>query len=108
MNRNCTAVFADNVSIAVGTVAAAAELLRAIPDDLSVIAMHDVPLASHVVPPLTAVKTPLSQLGARSVDVLHAILTKGDAPHLSIVRNPAPIVVQRLSTAPPPGDRRHH
>ncbi len=96
-----TAVFADNVSLAIGTVAAAGRLGISVPTDLSVIAMHDVPLASHVLPALTAVRTPLAEMGAASVDVLRTMLEGSTPDPLTIVRDPAPFVIERGSTAPP-------
>ena len=98
---DATAVFADNVSLAVGALAATGRLGISVPEDLSLMAMHDVALARHVNPPLTAVRTPLSEMGAASVDVLRVMLEGGEPEPLTVIREPAPVVVERASTARP-------
>lgn len=101
-NPACTAVFTDNVSLAVGALAAASDLGLSVPHDLSVVAMHDVPLAAHAIPRLTAVKTPLAKMGSASFDVLRAILQGGAPEPLTVVSRPAPFVVERASSTRPP------
>ena len=48
-----------------------------VPDDLSIIAFHDSPIAGYLDPPLTTVQMPLRELGERAVDQLLRLL-KGD------------------------------
>ena len=65
-----TAVLVANVASAVGALRAAYALGLSVPADVSVIAIHDMPLASHLVPALTTVRMPLSELGCRAIELL--------------------------------------
>jgi LacI family transcriptional regulator len=65
-----TAALVANVASAVGALHAACALGLSVPADVSVIAIHDMPLASHLVPVLTTVRMPLSELGRRAIELL--------------------------------------
>jgi LacI family transcriptional regulator len=93
-----TAVLVANVASAVGALHAAHALGLSVPADVSVIAIHDMPLASHLVPALTTVRMPLSELGRRAIDLL-ATREPGD-DITEIVTEPVDVIV-RESTAPP-------
>jgi LacI family transcriptional regulator len=93
-----TAVFVANVASAVGALHAVHARGLAVPADLSVVAIHDMPLASHLVPALTTVRMPLEELGRRALELL---ATRGpEDPITEIVTEPVELVV-RDSTAPP-------
>ena len=62
-----TAVVVASVVSAIGVLAKARELGIAVPADLSVVAVHDIPLADYLSPPLTVVKMPLAELGREAV-----------------------------------------
>jgi LacI family transcriptional regulator len=94
-----TAVLVANVASAVGALHAAHAHGLSVPADISVIAIHDMPLASHLVPALTTVRMPLSDLGARAIELLST--SKPDDDITEIVTNPVEIIV-RESTAVPP------
>ncbi|MCU1487058.1 MAG: LacI family transcriptional regulator [Actinomycetia bacterium] len=96
-----TAVFADNVSLAIGVCSAARGLGLSVPADLSVLAMHDVPLAVHVTPSLTAIATPLEELGATAFTLLHEMIAGKEPAAVTVVDGPAPRLIRRDSTAPP-------
>lgn len=68
--RAPTAVFASTVTLALGVLRAGHEAGVALPDDLSVIALHDTPLADFTQPPLTTVAMPLEELGAAALRIL--------------------------------------
>jgi LacI family transcriptional regulator len=73
---------------------------RRIPEDISLISVHDVWFARHLNPPLSAVSLPVGHLGAVAVSVLIDQITtpsEGD----TVVTDPAPQVLSRRSTAPP-------
>ncbi|HEY4463118.1 MAG TPA: LacI family DNA-binding transcriptional regulator [Streptosporangiaceae bacterium] len=93
-----TAVLVANVASAVGALHAAYALGRSVPSDVSVIAIHDMPLASHLVPALTTVRMPLSELGRRSIELLATTAPTDDITE--IVTDPVDVIV-RESTAPP-------
>lgn len=94
--RRPTAVFAANVVIAIGVLAAAARLGIRVPEELSVIGLHDMWFAEHTSPPLSTVEMPLQQLGETAVHEL-ARLLEGAGPSAVMLRSPAPRLVSRAS-----------
>ncbi|MDT7608082.1 MAG: LacI family transcriptional regulator [Pseudonocardiales bacterium] len=93
-----TAVFVANVASAVGALHASHALGLSVPGDISVVAIHDMPLASHLVPALTTVRMPLEELGRRALELLarHG----PDDTIAEVVTEPVELVV-RASTGPP-------
>src|SRR5262249_39783611 len=65
-----TAVFVANVLLAFGVISAARDRSLRVPEDISVVALHDFPIAEFFTPPLTTVAMPLAELGAAGVDML--------------------------------------
>ena len=94
-----TAVFVSNINQAVGAFAAARDLGRAIPADVSVVGYDDDPLADYLDAPLTTIRMPLTELGATAVAALIAQL-HGE-PAVDVVVGTAPQLVMRASTGPP-------
>lgn len=93
-----TALYASTISQAVGVFHVAWERDLRVPDDLSVIAYDDMPLADFLRPPLTTVRMPLGELGAAAVDALLDQLLGGDPNDVTV--DTAPQIVVRHSTAP--------
>jgi LacI family transcriptional regulator len=96
-----TAVFVANVASAVGALHAIHDRGLSVPRDISVIAVHDMPLASHLVPALTTVRMPLEQLGHRALQLLAQ--REPTEPITETVTEPVELIV-RQSTAPPNQD----
>ncbi|HQJ34823.1 MAG TPA: LacI family DNA-binding transcriptional regulator [Rhodoglobus sp.] len=97
-----TAVASASLAAAVGAMAAARDRGISIPDQLSVTAFHDAPIANYLSPPLTTVAMPLTQVGREAVLMLDRRLRgEGGASHLT-VREPAPQIIRRRSVGPPP------
>jgi LacI family transcriptional regulator len=96
--RRPTAIFVANVASAIGVLTAVRQLGLSVPDDVSVVAVHDLPLADHLVPALTTVRMPLRRLGARAVELL--LGTDPREPVAEVVREPIELVI-RSSTARP-------
>ncbi|MRX43291.1 LacI family DNA-binding transcriptional regulator [Agromyces kandeliae] len=95
-----TAIVVANVNAAHGALLEARRLGLGVPQDLSIVAMHDAWTAANAWPPLTTVRMPLAELGRRAVeDLLQRIETGVLADH--VVREPAPELVIRESTAAP-------
>jgi LacI family transcriptional regulator len=69
-----------------------------IPSDVSVVAIHDLPLAAYLDPPLTTVRMPLEELGRRGVELL---ATLGSDQAITEVLQGAIELVVRGSAAPP-------
>lgn len=97
--RPPTAVFVANMASAIGALDTLHRQGLAVPDEVSVVAVHDLPLAEHLVPALTTVRMPLRQLGARAVQSL--LSTDPDASIEEVVGEPTELVV-RESTGPVP------
>jgi LacI family transcriptional regulator len=65
-----SAIFAGNDLMALGAMQAAWEAGLRVPEDLAIVGFDDIPLASCLVPPLTTVAQPVSQMGRVAVDIL--------------------------------------
>jgi LacI family transcriptional regulator len=69
-----TAIFAASDEMAVTTIEVALELGLRVPEELSVVGFDDSPIAAFAKVPLTTVSQPLSEVGERSVEVLHSLI----------------------------------
>lgn len=101
-----TAVFAANVASAIGCLHGAAEVGFDVPGDLSVVAMHDMPLAKYLRPSLTTVTLPLEELGRRGLELL---ATQPPRARIELTVTGDVRLIKRASTARvrgAPGDRR--
>ncbi len=99
--RRPTAVVVANINAAMGALLGARELGLLVPDQLSVVAIHDAWVADHSWPPLTTIKMPQYALGQEAVRLLHLRL-KGEKAANVTVDDPGPVVIARSSTAVPP------
>ncbi|WP_129784025.1 LacI family DNA-binding transcriptional regulator [Promicromonospora panici] len=93
-----TAVFAANDEMAVGLIHGLHDKGFDVPNDLSVVGFDDVPLARHVLPPLTTIRQNFHALGVAVVEMLRAAIEEREIP--AFTRIPTEIVT-RASTAPP-------
>lgn len=91
-----TAVFALNDMMAVGALAALRERRVRVPEDISVAGFDDIPTVRDVTPPLTTVRLPMQEMGARAM----ALTLRPPAKQPRRVPMPASIV-QRESVGPP-------
>jgi DNA-binding LacI/PurR family transcriptional regulator len=66
-----TAIFAASDEMALEVIEVARGLNIKVPQDLSVVGFDDSPLASNAPVPLTTVRQPLSEIGAKSVEILY-------------------------------------
>ena len=92
-----TAVFAGNDQMALGVLAAFAEVGVDVPRDVSLVGFDDIAGAAYLVPALTTVRQDHVALGRGAIEVLLSLLGGGGASHRVI---PADLIVRR-STAPP-------
>ncbi|WP_285136107.1 LacI family DNA-binding transcriptional regulator [Microbacterium sp. lyk4-40-TSB-66] len=95
-----TAVVVANINASYGVLAEARRLGVDVPADLSVVAIHDAWTADHAWPPLTTVRMPLRELGATALRAVVENISSGVTVD-AVVRDPAPVLVERSSTAPP-------
>jgi len=92
-----TALLAHNDWLAIGALAAARERGLVVPDDLSVVGFDDMPVASDVTPPLTTVRLPLEEIGARALTLALGAHPAG-RPQVETV--PAELVVRGSAGLP--------
>jgi LacI family transcriptional regulator len=98
--RRPTGLVVANLNAALGVLAEARNLGLAVPEDLSVVSVHDAWTAENTWPPLTTVKMPMYQLGRAAVAGLYDRL-HGDEVRDHVVTDPAPQLVLRQSTGRP-------
>jgi len=91
-----TGVFAQNDQIAAGVLLACREAGFDVPQDVSIIGFDDIPTSRHLVPRLTTVRQPLSDIGAAAGRLAHALVT-GVADTSHIPRLFEPELVERDS-----------
>ncbi len=93
-----TGVFAFNMLVGIGAAAGARVRGVRIPDDVSIVTL-DGEDAIFTAPPLTAIATPLSEMGARAVVELDAMIHGRDPQ--DVVIDIAPRLIVRESVGPP-------
>ena len=93
-----SAVIAHNDLVALGVVSGARTLGVRVPDDLSVIGIDDIPLATASAPALTTISVPMAKAGSLALAALRRS-TGGERPTPRTVRLPTQLVV-RASTGP--------
>jgi DNA-binding LacI/PurR family transcriptional regulator len=94
-----TAIFALNDGMAIGVYHAASQAGLRIPHDLSVVGFDDYPLDEWLVPPLTTVRQPLTDMGATAAQMVLDMASRGELAEKR--RELATELVVRNSTAPP-------
>ncbi|MCL8025484.1 LacI family DNA-binding transcriptional regulator [Nocardioides bruguierae] len=95
-----TGIVVANVNAAVGLLAEARALGVAVPDDLSVVTVHDSWTAENTWPPLTAVRMQFYAMGRAAVRSVIRRIETGEVADVTIT-DPPPELVVRESTAPP-------
>lgn len=75
-----TAVFAANDWLAALVLNWLWEAGYRVPDDVSVVGWDDLPMAAHLVPPLTTVPSPFEELVSQALDLLRTRLRQPDSP----------------------------
>jgi LacI family transcriptional regulator len=93
-------VFAASLMSALGIRAGIVAAGLRIPQDMSLIAFNDHPIADHLAPPLTTVRMPNLTMGRVAVRMLLEAL-EGE-PVRDLMIDEAPEVIIRASTARPP------
>ncbi|NQX12537.1 LacI family DNA-binding transcriptional regulator [Microbacteriaceae bacterium VKM Ac-2855] len=100
VNPPPTGVVVANVNAAIGALHEARTLGLRVPEDVSIVGIHDAWTAENTWPPLTTVRMPLYELGRAAVERLVARM-RSDERETVMVTEPAPELVIRESTAPP-------
>jgi DNA-binding LacI/PurR family transcriptional regulator len=89
-----TALVAFNDVMAIGAMQAARELGFEPGQDLAVTGYDDTPMVAYLSPPLTSVRQPVAQIGARLVEMLVGILSGAAEDQTQILFKPELIVRQ--------------
>jgi LacI family transcriptional regulator len=92
-----TGIFASTFAIATGVLRAARMARVRIPDDVSLVGLHDSELADYLNPALTTVRLPVEEMAGRAVDLLVDLIDGGD--QLGVVVRTPPILITRESAA---------
>lgn len=93
-----TAIICGNDILAFGAMIECQKLGLKVPEDVSIAGIDDMEFAAQLHPPLTTVRVPADQIGARAADYLLARLAGESAPHRTEV---AVDLIVRGSTATP-------
>ena len=96
-----TAIVAGNDLMALGCCDALADHGLSCPGDVSIVGFNDMPFAARFNPPLTTVRIPHYEIGARSAQLLLELLQDPDAPTRQVLLQPELVV--RGSSAPARG-----
>ncbi len=94
--RPPTAIVVANVNAAIGALAEARALGIRVPDDLSIVSVHDSWTAENTWPPLTTVKMPFYEMGRTAVRGMIHRLQDGSGQD-AVVTDPAPRLIMRES-----------
>ena len=94
-----TAVVAPPQQSAAGALKALHEAGLSVPDDVSVVAIHDAEIADMLYPPLTTVRLPLRAMGARAADGL-IDMVEGRSVAVAHVLAPEGLVLRSSTSAP--------
>jgi DNA-binding LacI/PurR family transcriptional regulator len=92
--HDITAVYTSTLPQAVGAMHAIRKCGMRIPQDVSIVAYDDLPLADFLDPPLTTVAMPLVELGAAAVDAVLAQLRGEDPADVRVATLPRIVVRQ--------------
>ncbi|MGU7769946.1 LacI family DNA-binding transcriptional regulator [Burkholderia sp. MR1-5-21] len=102
-----TALFATNDLPAIGAMHAAAERGRRVPEDLSIVGITNIHLASETRPALTTVALPIDEAADLAVDLLNALRVEGgqadDVPWVRTTSTPRLVVRGTTARVPAAG-----
>jgi len=92
-----TAIFVANLNAAIGVLHEIRTLGYSVPDDFSVIGLHDAWTAESTWPPLTTIKLPLYEFGKMAFETLYHRMHNGEIVH-RVTCDPPPLLIKREST----------
>ncbi|MEW2353539.1 LacI family DNA-binding transcriptional regulator [Spirillospora sp. NPDC029432] len=96
-----TAIVVANVVTASGVLTVLRSAGVRVPDDISVVAIHDAWFAKHLAIPLTTVQLPLFELGETAAGLLLGTLAGKEPSDRVLITDPPPHLIPRESTAAP-------
>lgn len=100
VKHGVTGVFATSLAQGIGALRWAGSHGLRVPDELSIIANDDMPVAAYTTPPLTTVRTPLYEMGAAAADTLIAQVEDDIVQNVTIDDRPQLVFRATLAEAP--------
>jgi len=97
------AILCANDQTALGVIHALAQRGIKVPQDVAITGFDDVPVARHLHPPLTTIRQPMQELGAKAFDILYSRISEGGGNADTVL--PVELVV-RESCGCAPGSTR--
>ncbi len=94
-----SAVFVQNDRMAVGVLRAAQDMGLRVPEDLSLVSVDDIPLASYFAPPLTSVRQDFGRIGRDAARLLIDAIAKPQDAKPQRVRITPELMVRRSTAA---------
>jgi LacI family transcriptional regulator len=96
------AILCANDQTALGVIHALAQRGIRVPQDVAITGFDDVPVARHLHPPLTTIRQPMQELGAKAFDILYSRISAGGGKADTVL--PVELVVREsCGCAPDPG-----
>ncbi|MBM7551493.1 LacI family DNA-binding transcriptional regulator [Thalassobacillus pellis] len=87
-SRNLTAIFAASDDIAIGAMSVLHKMGRKVPEDISIIGYDNLPTAEMMIPPLTTIAQPFSEMGANASEMIfHMLKDKVKSTQSRIMRH---------------------
>ncbi|AEF83725.1 catabolite control protein [Treponema primitia ZAS-2] len=96
--RDFSAVFAVTDEIAIGAVRVLRDAGLRVPEDISVMGFDDISMASYVVPRLTTIQQPISEMGKQTAQLIHHYIN-GDSTLISNVVLPHKLIIRESTAA---------
>jgi LacI family transcriptional regulator len=99
-----TAIATTGDWIAIGAVFEAQHIGLRVPEDISIVGFHDIPLASQINPPLTTVHVPIDEMGIMAADYfIKRLAGRNQADHIELATN---IILRESIGRPRPSSPR--
>jgi LacI family transcriptional regulator len=90
-------VFVYDDVMAIGAIRALEEMGLRVPNDMSVVGYDDIPLASHITPPLTTVRQAKDVMGIRAMRLLVALMRGEELAESQVLLQPE--LIERSSSS---------
>jgi LacI family transcriptional regulator len=96
--RDFTALFAATDELAIGAMRVLKDEGLCIPEDVSVVGFDDIDISSYLMPRLTTIRQPLSEIGERTATILHKYINGGQGIRADMVL-PYKLIVRESTRA---------
>jgi LacI family transcriptional regulator len=96
-----TALFAITDELAIGAIRYLKDNGFDVPKDVSVVGCDDIEISSYMIPRLTTIRQPVSEMGQMSVAMLHSLIMSTNKMNVNIAL-PFTLIVRESTTTPNP------